>query len=58
MRLKRHLITRGVWSVEQQEALDVECVEAVKVAVKEADKNGIWGQGLHQQFETMVQAVF
>jgi 2-oxoisovalerate dehydrogenase E1 component alpha subunit len=58
MRLKRHLITRGVWSVEQQEALDVECVEAVKVAVKEAAKNGILGHGLHQPFETMFQDVF
>ncbi|MEO9600560.1 thiamine pyrophosphate-dependent enzyme [Parasphingorhabdus sp.] len=58
MRLKRHLIQRGVWSVEQQEQLDTECLEAVKQAVKEAAKNGILGHGLHQPFETMFQDVF
>ncbi len=58
MRLKRHLIERGVWSLEQQEEMDKECVEAVKVAVKEAAKNGILGHGLHQPFETMFQDVF
>ncbi len=58
MRLKRHLIHRGVWSVEQQEELDRQCVDAVKAAVKEAAKNGILGHGLHQPFETMFQDVF
>ena len=58
MRLKRHLIHRGIWSDEQQEALDEECLEAVKEAVKEAAKNGILGHGLHQPFETMFQDVF
>lgn len=58
MRLKRHLIHRGVWSIEQQEQLDKDCVEAVKLAVKEAAKNGILGHGLHQPFETMFQDVF
>ncbi|MEO9469031.1 3-methyl-2-oxobutanoate dehydrogenase (2-methylpropanoyl-transferring) subunit alpha [Parasphingorhabdus sp.] len=58
MRLKRHLIQRGVWSIEQQEEMDQQCLEAVKVAVKEAAKNGILGHGLHQPFETMFQDVF
>jgi len=58
MRLKRHLIQRGVWSEEQQGALDAECLEAVKETVKEAAKNGILGHGLHQPFETMFQDVF
>ncbi len=58
MRLKRHLIQRGVWSIEQQEEMDKECVDAVKVAVKEAAKNGILGHGLHQPFETMFEDVF
>jgi 2-oxoisovalerate dehydrogenase E1 component subunit alpha len=57
-RLKRHLIHRGVWSKEQHEALDKECIDAVKVATKEAEKNGILGHGLHQPFETMFQDVF
>ncbi len=57
-RLKRHLIHRGVWSKEQHEQLDKECIEAVKVATKEAEKNGILGHGMHQPFETMFQDVF
>ncbi|WP_373492175.1 3-methyl-2-oxobutanoate dehydrogenase (2-methylpropanoyl-transferring) subunit alpha [Parasphingorhabdus sp.] len=58
MRLKRHLIHRGVWSGEQQERLDQQCLDAVKAAVTEAAKNGILGHGLHQPFETMFQDVF
>ena len=58
MRLNKHLIQRGVWSVAQQEQLDAECLEAVKAAVTEAAKNGILGHGLHQPFETMFQDVF
>ena len=58
MRLNKHLIKRGVWSVEQQEQLDAECLQAVKEAVTEAAKNGILGHGLHQPFETMFQDVF
>ncbi len=58
MRLNKHLIQRGVWSVEQQEQLDAECLAAVKEAVTEAAKNGILGHGLHQPFETMFQDVF
>lgn len=57
-RLMRHLIHRGVWSEEQQKQLDKECIEAVKAATKEAEKNGILGHGLHQPFETMFQDVF
>ncbi|MEP2102220.1 MAG: 3-methyl-2-oxobutanoate dehydrogenase (2-methylpropanoyl-transferring) subunit alpha [Parasphingorhabdus sp.] len=57
-RLKRNLIHRGVWSKEQHEALDKECIDAVKVATKAAEKNGILGHGLHQPFETMFQDVF
>ncbi len=57
-RLNKHLIQRGVWSDEQQEQLDAECLAAVKEAVTEAAKNGILGHGLHQPFETMFQDVF
>ncbi|MEH6756493.1 MAG: 3-methyl-2-oxobutanoate dehydrogenase (2-methylpropanoyl-transferring) subunit alpha [Parasphingorhabdus sp.] len=57
-RLMHHLIQRGIWSKEQHEALDKECIEAVKIATKEAEKNGILGHGLHQPFETMFQDVF
>jgi 2-oxoisovalerate dehydrogenase E1 component alpha subunit len=58
MRLKRHLIKKGIWSEAQQDALDTECIEAVKAATKAAEKNGILGHGLHQPFETMFQDVF
>ncbi|MEH6789563.1 3-methyl-2-oxobutanoate dehydrogenase (2-methylpropanoyl-transferring) subunit alpha [Parasphingorhabdus sp.] len=58
MRLNKHLIDRGIWSSEQQEKLDAECLDAVKQAVTEAAKNGILGHGLHQPFETMFQDVF
>jgi 2-oxoisovalerate dehydrogenase E1 component alpha subunit len=58
MRLKRHLIARGEWSVERHEAMDSELVDEVKAAAKEAEKNGILGQGLHHPFHTMFEDVF
>jgi 2-oxoisovalerate dehydrogenase E1 component alpha subunit len=58
MRLKRHLIELGEWSTEQHEAMDREQVEEVKLATKEAEKNGILGHGLHHPFHTMFEDVF
>ncbi|MDP3907188.1 3-methyl-2-oxobutanoate dehydrogenase (2-methylpropanoyl-transferring) subunit alpha [Novosphingobium sp.] len=58
MRLKRHLIARGEWSVEQHAAMDTELIEGVKAATKEAEKNGILGHGLHHPFHTMFEDVF
>jgi 2-oxoisovalerate dehydrogenase E1 component alpha subunit len=58
MRLKRHLIALGEWSVEQHEAMDRELAEQVKAATKEAEKNGILGHGLHHPFKTMFEDVF
>lgn len=58
MRLKRHLITLGEWSEEQQEAMDRELVEEVRAATKEAEKNGVLGHGLHHPFHTMFEDVF
>lgn len=57
-RLKRHLIALGEWSLEQHEAQDAECMEAVKAATREAEKNGILGHGLHHPFHTMFEDVF
>jgi len=57
-RLKRHLIARGEWSEEQQATMDRELAEHVKAATKEAEKNGILGQGLHHPFRTMFEDVF
>lgn len=58
MRLKRHLIGLGEWSVEQHEAMDREVAEEVKAATKEAEKNGTLGHGLHHPFKTMFEDVF
>jgi 2-oxoisovalerate dehydrogenase E1 component alpha subunit len=58
MRLKRHLIALGEWSVEQHDAMDLELAESVKAATKEAEKNGILGHGMHHPFHTMFEDVF
>jgi 2-oxoisovalerate dehydrogenase E1 component alpha subunit len=58
MRLKRHLIALGEWSLEAQVAMDAELVEQVKAATKEAEKNGVLGHGLHHPFHTMFEDVF
>ncbi|MEQ1540986.1 MAG: 3-methyl-2-oxobutanoate dehydrogenase (2-methylpropanoyl-transferring) subunit alpha [Novosphingobium sp.] len=58
MRLKRHLIGLGEWSVEQHQAMDAELIEMVKAATKEAEKNGVLGHGLHHPFHTMFEDVF
>ncbi len=58
MRLKKHLIAIGEWDEERQEAMDRDCAEQVKLATKEAEKNGILGHGLHHPFRTMFQDVY
>ena len=58
MRLKRHLTSLGEWSEEQQETMDRELVEEVKIATREAEKNGVLGHGLHHPFHTMFEDVF
>jgi len=58
VRLKDHLIALGEWDEARQQALDAECMEAVKVATREAEKNGILGHGLHHPFHTMFEDVF
>ena len=58
MRLKRHLIALGEWSVEAHEAMDRELVEQVRLATKEAEANGTLGHGLHHPFRTMFEDVF
>lgn len=58
MRLKNHLVALGEWSEEQHAAMDLELAEQVKVATKEAEKNGILGHGLHHPFHTMFEDVF
>ena len=57
-RLMCHLIALDEWSHEQQAAMDLELVEQVKTATKEAEKNGVLGHGLHHPFHTMFEDVF
>ena len=57
-RLKQHLIGLGEWSQERHEAMDREVAEEVRAATREAEKNGILGQGLHHPFHTMFEDVY
>ncbi len=57
-RLKQHLIALGEWSEEQHEAMDGKVAGEVRAATKEAEKNGILGQGLHHPFHTMFEDVY
>ncbi len=43
-RLKQHLIAIGAWSEAQHKALEAECAEAVRAALKEAESVGTLGQ--------------
>lgn len=57
-RLKQHLIVLGEWDDARHAAMDVELAEQVKVAQKEAEKNGILGHGFHQPLDTLFEGVF
>ncbi|VVS98751.1 2-oxoisovalerate dehydrogenase subunit alpha [Sphingomonas sp. EC-HK361] len=57
-RLKAHLIALGEWDEDRHAAQDKELAEEVKVAQKEAEKNGILGHGLHQPLDTLFDGVF
>ncbi len=58
MRLKRHLAALGEWTEDQHAAMDLELIEQVKAATKEAEKNGVLGHGMHHPFHTMFEDVF
>ena len=58
MRLKRHLVALGEWTEDQHAAMDLELIEQVKAATKEAEKNGVLGHGMHHPFHTMFEDVF
>lgn len=57
-RLKDHLIALGEWDEARHEAQDLELAEMVKLAQKEAEKNGVLGHGMHQPFDSMFEGVF
>ncbi|MFM9735885.1 thiamine pyrophosphate-dependent enzyme, partial [Streptomyces niveiscabiei] len=54
-RLKAHLIALGAWSEAEHAAMDLELVETVKAATREAEKNGVLGQGLHHPTRTLFE---
>ncbi|MGB3797691.1 MAG: 3-methyl-2-oxobutanoate dehydrogenase (2-methylpropanoyl-transferring) subunit alpha, partial [Alteraurantiacibacter sp.] len=51
-RLMKHLIALGEWTETQQEEMDKELDDMVRKAMKDAEKNGILGHGLHHPFHT------
>ena len=57
-RLKRHLLALGEWSEEAHDAMDAELDGEVRAAIKQAEKNGILGHGLHQPDRTMFEDVY
>jgi 2-oxoisovalerate dehydrogenase E1 component alpha subunit len=57
-RLKRHVIALGIWDEERHAAMDRELAEQVKIAQREAEKNGILQDGLKQPFDSMFEDVF
>ena len=57
-RLKQHLIAIGAWDEDRHEAMDKDVAEQVRAAAKDAERNGILGEGLHFPFSTMFEDVF
>jgi len=57
-RLADHLIALGEWDAERQTAMDLDLAEQVRLAQKEAEKNGVLGHGLDQPLESMFEGVF
>jgi 2-oxoisovalerate dehydrogenase E1 component alpha subunit len=57
-RLKKHLIALGKWSEEEHVALEKECDEAVRKAQKDAEENGVLGQGKTPSVKTMFEDVY
>ena len=49
-RLKAHLIAIGAWDEERHAAMDKEVAEQVRAAAREAEAQGVLGDGLHQPF--------
>ncbi len=57
-RLKQHVIKEGIWDEERHDALKKKLDDEVKATQKKAEKNGVLGHGMHQEFETMFEDVF
>ncbi|HEX4182538.1 MAG TPA: thiamine pyrophosphate-dependent enzyme [Caulobacteraceae bacterium] len=57
-RLRDHLVELGEWSEEQHKALEHELAEAVRVASKEAERNGTLAGGSRPPTGSMFEDVF
>lgn len=58
-RLQRHATLRGIWDDARHQALESELTELARVSAKEAEQNGILGDGLsHHPMESMFEDVF
>ena len=57
-RLKAHLIRIGAWDEARHAALDEAVAEQVRDAAREAERQGILGDGFNHPFDTMFEDVF
>ena len=57
-RLNRHLIALGAWSDAEQDDLHKAVVEQVRLAAKEAEKNGTLSEGKRPSVETMFDDIY
>jgi 2-oxoisovalerate dehydrogenase E1 component alpha subunit len=58
-RLKAHGIARGIWDEARHAALEARIAEAVRASAKDAEKNGVLGDGLrHHPMTTMFDDVY
>jgi 2-oxoisovalerate dehydrogenase E1 component alpha subunit len=58
VRLKRHLIALGEWSEDRHATMEAHLAERVRSATKEAEENGVLGNGLRHPVATMFEEVF
>ncbi|PTQ08548.1 3-methyl-2-oxobutanoate dehydrogenase (2-methylpropanoyl-transferring) subunit alpha [Sphingomonas oleivorans] len=57
-RLSGHVTRLGLWDAERQAAMERELAEQVRLAAREAEKQGVLGNGMHQPLSTMFEDVF
>jgi 2-oxoisovalerate dehydrogenase E1 component alpha subunit len=58
IRLKNHLITRGVWSGERHKQAEAEVLDAVMTAQKEAESHGTLHAGGKPSVRDMFEDVY
>ena len=58
LRLKNHLITRGVWSEERHKQAEAEILATVIAAQKEAESHGTLHSGAQPSARDMFEGVY